>query len=225
MPYRDRRPDTPIYKLLWWQFYHAITWVWFKLCYRFRAAGTEHVPKTGPVLLLSNHQSYLDPIIVNLGIPHRQCVPLARKTLWKSAIYRALVVPFDAIPVDQDNPSDLKAMKACVTTLKNGHAMMLFPEGARTHDGAVGSFEAGMMLLIKRAKPTVIPVALEGAYAVWPNSQSKPRPFGNVACRYGEPIAAETLLAMGSDDARDFLRERVETMRSALHAELGLDKT
>ncbi|MEM8782641.1 MAG: lysophospholipid acyltransferase family protein [Planctomycetota bacterium] len=222
MPYTDRRPHTPIYKLLWWQLYHAITWVWFKLCYRFRCSGVEHVPRTGPVLLISNHQSFLDPIVVNLGVPHRQCVPLARKTLWNSAFYRALTLPFDPIPVDQENPGDLKAMKASIETLKKGHAMMLFPEGSRTHDGAVGSFEAGMMLLVKRARPTVVPVALEGAYAIWPNSRRRPRPFGKIACRYGEPVPAEALLEMSSEDARELLRGKVEAMRAELHDTLGL---
>ena len=220
--YRQRRPDTPIYKLLWWQLYHAITWVWFKLCYRFRAYGAEHVPTTGPVLLLSNHQSFLDPIIVNLGIPHRQCVPLARRPLWKSAIYRALVVPFDAIPVDQEGPGDLRAMKTCIETLKKGHAMMLFPEGARSHDGQVQPFEAGLMLLVKRAKPTVVPVALEGAFRVWPRNGGKPHAFGRIACKYGQPISADELLALESDDARELLRQRVEALRIQLAETLNL---
>ncbi|MEM1098865.1 MAG: lysophospholipid acyltransferase family protein [Planctomycetota bacterium] len=221
MAYRDRRPHTPIYKLLWWQLYHAITWVWFKLCYRFRSHDIAHVPTTGPVLLLSNHQSFLDPIIVNLGIPHRQCIALARKTLWDSAVYRFLVIPFDAIPVDQENPSDLKAMKGCIDALKKDQAMMLFPEGSRTPDGTTQEFEAGLMLLVKRAKPTVVPVALEGAYDAWPNTRSKPKLFGRIACKFGKPIAADDLLAMGNDEAREHLRSTVEAMRLELRASLG----
>ena len=99
---QERQPGSPLYRILWWYLYHALTFYWFVPCYRYRSWGGRNIPDTGPVLLLSNHQSFLDPIIVGLGGHKRQFHPLARKTLWDSALYRALTVPMNPIPVDQD---------------------------------------------------------------------------------------------------------------------------
>ncbi len=218
---RARQPGTPIHRILWWQGYHFITFVWFVACYRFRAYGVRNIPDTGPVLLLANHQSYLDPIVVGLGGSKRQFRPLARKTLWDSALYRALVIPFDAIPVDQDSGAgDLKAMKACIEKLKQGHAVLVFPEGGRTEDGHVHDFQPGVMLLIKRAKPKVVPVALEGSFDAWPKGRKLPKLTGTIGCVYGDPVDPDELLAMGNDAALTHLRDTVASLREQLAVKL-----
>ena len=81
---RRRQPHAPLYRIAWWVLLYILSYVWFLLCYRFRRFGIEHIPHDGAVLFLSNHQSYLDPIIVGLGCGHRrQFFALARSTLWK----------------------------------------------------------------------------------------------------------------------------------------------
>ena len=218
---QERQPGSPIYRILWWYLYHALTFYWFVPCYRYRSWGGRNIPDTGPVLLLSNHQSFLDPIIVGLGGHKRQFHPLARKTLWDSALYRALTVPMNPIPVDQENEAgDIKAMKACIEQLKNDQAVLVYPEGSRSDDGATGEFQPGTMLLIKRAKPTVIPVALEGSFDAWPKERKLPKLRGRIGCMYGDPIRSEDLLAMGNDAAIRHLRNTVEAMRLELRERL-----
>ncbi len=218
---RARQPGTPVYRILWWQLYHGITFLWFVACYRFRAYGVRRVPDEGPVLLLSNHQSYLDPIIVGLGASKRQFHAMARKTLWDSALFRGLTVPLNPVPVDQESSGDLQAMKTCIERLKQGHAVLVFPEGGRTEDGRVHDFAPGIMLLVKRAKPRVVPVALEGAFDAWPKGRKAPRLRGTIGCVYGEPIAADELLAMRTHDALEMLKGRVEKLRAELAERLG----
>lgn len=218
---KARQPGTPLYRILWWQAYHAITFVWFVTCYRFRAYGARHVPDAGPVLLLSNHQSYLDPIIVGLGASKRQFRPLARKTLWDSAVFRALELPFNSIPVDQESTGDLRAMKACIAALKEQHAVLVFPEGGRTPDGHVQPFQSGVMLLVKRARPLVVPVAVAGAFDAWPIGAKRPKLLGRIGCMYGKPIPAEELLALHGHDALRLLEHRVESLRVDLAERLG----
>lgn len=212
---RRRQPGHPIARILWWHACHALCVVWFAVCYRFRFFGQHHIPRTGPVLFVANHQSMLDPIIVGIGSSHRQFYAMARKTLWNNKLLGHMMNTLNAIPVDQDKP-DASTMKRCIDILKQNHALLIFPEGARTLTGQTEPFEPGLMLIIKRAKPTIIPVALEGAYDAWPRTKKLPKPFGRIACQYGKPIPAEEVLAMKPKDGLEHLRQTVESLRVKL---------
>lgn len=212
---KQRQPGHPLTRILWWHFCHILCVVWFAFSYRFRFFGQSNIPRTGPVLFIANHQSMLDPIIVGLGSSHRQFYAMARATLWNNKILGYLMDSLNAIPVDQDNP-DASTIKRCIEVLKQNHALLIFPEGARTLTGSTQAFEPGTMLIIKRSKPTVIPVALDGAFAVWPRTRRIPRPFGRIACVYGKPIQAEQLLNMKPQEALRYLQNTVESLRLEL---------
>ena len=213
---KQRQPGHPIRRILWWHCCHALCVVWFAFSYRFRFFGQANIPRTGPVLFVSNHQSMLDPIIVGIGASHRQFYAMARATLWNSKALGWIMDSLNAIPVDQDNP-DASTMKRCIEVLKDNHALLIFPEGARTLSGTTQPFEPGTMLVIKRAKPVIIPVALEGAYDAWPRTKKLPKPFGRIACVYGEPIEADELLKdRKPQEALEYLHSKVERLRLEL---------
>ena len=212
---KQRQPGHPLSRILWWHFCHMLCVIWFYTCYRFRFYGARNIPRSGPVLFVSNHQSMLDPIIVGLGASHRQFYAMARKTLWNTRWLGWMMDSLNAIPVDQDNP-DASTMKRCIQVLKQNHALLIFPEGARTLTGKTEAFEPGLMLIIKRAKPTLIPVALEGAFDAWPRTKKLPKPFGRIACTYGKPIDAEELLEMKPKVALEHLQATVEALRLEL---------
>lgn len=212
---RWRQPGEPIHRILWWELYHWITWLWFVSCYRWRAWGVRNVPDEGPVVFVSNHQSFLDPIVVGLGCHKRQFHPLARKTLWKSKFYRVLTVPMNPIPVDQE-AGDLKAMKACIEKLRQGHALLLFPEGARTRDGNVQPFANGIKLILKRSGAAVVPVGIAGVFEAWPIHAKLPKPTGRIGVAYGKPISPEELKRLGPDAGLALIHRRVV----ALHEEV-----
>ncbi|MFK7789579.1 MAG: lysophospholipid acyltransferase family protein [Phycisphaeraceae bacterium] len=212
---KQRQPGHALARIFWWHLCHALCVVWFAFCYRFRFFGQANIPRTGPVLFVSNHQSMLDPIIVGIGSSHRQFFAMARATLWNTKPLAVMMDTLNAIPVDQDNP-DASTMKRCIEILKQDHALLIFPEGARTLTGKTEKFEPGTMLIIKRAKPTVIPVALEGAYQTWPRTKKLPKFFGRIACTYGEPIEAEELLKMKPKEALVHLQNKVESLRLEL---------
>ncbi len=205
----------PAWRRPFWHFMHALCYLWFALFYRFRAYGSAHIPKTGPLLVVTNHQSFLDPIIVGLAMWRRPFWALARKTLFDNPRLGWLIRSLNAIPVDQE-AGDMKSMRACLETLKLGRALVIYPEGARTLTGKTEAFAPGMMMLIKRTRPIVLPAAIEGAYDVYPRRARRPKLFGRIAIKYGEPIDADTLLAMGNDKALEHLRQTVETMRLEL---------
>ena len=171
------------------------------------------------MLLLANHQSFFDPVVVGMGM-RRPLYALARATLWDSPVVGWLISSLNAIPVDQE-ASDIAGLRRCVEVLKDGHTMLLFPEGERTLSGDTGPFAAGTMLLLRRAKPTVIPVAIDGAYEVFSRRMRRPRLTGRMGVMFGEPIASERLLAMKGDEALAMLRETVEAMRLEVRRRLA----
>lgn len=212
---RARQPGTPIYRILWWHVLHLLSYYWVTSCYRYRAWGVRHVPADGPVLLVSNHQSFLDPILVGLACHHRQFYAMARSTLFKRRVFAWLIRSLNAVPVRQGQ-ADKAAMRQCLDMLQRGHALLIFPEGGRTFNGATQRFAPGTMLLIRRARAQVVPVAIEGAFAAWPRKRARPQAVGRIGVQYGRPIAAATLLAMGSEKALAELENRIETMRLGL---------
>jgi len=214
---RRRQPGASVLRVLWWHLLHALCFLWFWPAYRFRSYHADRIPHAGPVLFVANHQSFLDPIIVGLPSSHRQFYALARATLWNNKTVGRLISSLNAIPVDQEG-NDKKAIRDCVDVLKRGHALLVFPEGSRTPDGSVHDFAMGAGLIIRRAKPTVVPVAIEGSFDAWPRSRKLPRATGRIAVMYGQPISPDQLANQKPDAMLADLRDQIEAMRQDLAA-------
>jgi 1-acyl-sn-glycerol-3-phosphate acyltransferase len=210
----------PVTRRLWWWWLYTGCWAWMTCFYQYRAWGRRNVPREGPVILASNHQSYFDPIIMGLGTPPMPAFAIARSTLFKHPVFTWLIESLNAIPVRQGE-SDLVAMRRSIDVLKRGHRLMIFPEGSRTEDGEMHEFKEGTMLLIRRAKVPVVPMAMEGAFGVWPIHRGRPRATGRIGVIYGEPIPAETMLALPTAEALALLRDRIEALRGPLRERLA----
>lgn len=210
-------------KRVWWYFCRKICRVWFAVCYRLRVEGRAHSrhglgrredgTKVG-TLYLANHQSFLDPIIVGLGTK-KPYVSLARKTLWNNPVLGGLFTSLGGIPVDQESP-DASTMKRCIEVLEAGEDLLIFPEGSRGKTAQVQALQPGVMLIMKRAKPVVVPVAFAGAHAVWPRKKKLPHLFGRIAVKVGEPRPCDAYLAMKPREALEALRAELEAMRAGL---------
>ncbi|MEE9404018.1 MAG: lysophospholipid acyltransferase family protein, partial [Algisphaera sp.] len=218
-----RQPGRPLWRIAAWQFLQMVSWYLLWLVYRSRSWGANNIPAQGPVLFLSNHQSFLDPILLGYGASKRHFFSLGRSTLYDTKLKALMGNLTNSIPVEQ-GAGDVAAMKKCIAVLKDNQALMMFPEGGRTLDHAVHKFETGAMLIIKRAKPTVVPVAVEGPFQAWPPQRKRPRLWGQrLGVMYGEPIAAHELLAMKPAEAMEMLRQRVDGMRRDVAKKLDLD--
>ena len=163
-----------------------------------RAYGQENVPDHGGVLLVSNHQSYVDPPLVGAGA-RRRLVYMARAPLFANPLFGALLRSLDVFPVNQDKP-DKSSIRFAIEQLRAGQALLVFPEGTRTPDGELGTFKGGFRLLVRRADVPVIPVALDGAYRAWPRWRLLPRP-GRVRIMYGAAIRAEEFEGLSDEEA------------------------
>lgn len=211
--YRRRNPDAPLWKPLWWDlFCKPLSWAAVSLLYGHRWWGVNNIPAEGPTLLLCNHQSYLDLPVLGAGIYHRHFQSMARWTLFDNPFFGWLIRSLNAFPVEQGK-GDIKSVRTAIERLRQGHLVLLFPEGGRTGDGRLQPFSPGMMLLIRRARPTIVPMAVDGVFDIWPIGRKLPRLRGRTAAVYGEPIASDALCDMPPEEAVELLRQRVESLR------------
>ena len=144
----------------------------FLLGWGFRATGRHHLPRSGPSLLVANHQSFIDPVLVGAAA-NRWLTYLARSNLWTNRHLGRLISHFDAVPIDRGFGRD--GLKAVLDALGRGEAVLMFAEGERSHSGDVQELKPGVHLLLKRVTCPVVPVGIAGAYDAWPRHHKLPR--------------------------------------------------
>jgi cytidylate kinase len=179
-----------------------------------RCHGRHHVPRHGPVLLLANHQSQLDPILIGLAC-NRRLNYVARRTLFRWAPFRWLILSLGAIAIDREGAGS-DGLKRILERLRRGEVVLMFPEGTRTRDGGVEPFRGGFLVAARRCPTVLVPVAVDGAFAVLPSTGRWPQP-SRVTVRFGRPIgpAAQQRL---SDKV---LTERIERQVRAMVVRKG----
>jgi len=198
---------------LWHLFCRMLVQFAALLYYRPRYFGVHNVPKTGGVLVVSNHQSHLDPPMVGIGCP-RIMAYLARKTLFKNPVFGRLIASLSAIPIDREG-FGIAGIKESLRRLKRGRMLLIFPEGTRTPNGEIQPFRPGFTALAVRADVPILPVAIEGAYQAWPRSSKFPRPAPIHVC-YGQPIPVETVRSCGERELLVEIERRVRECQEEL---------
>jgi 1-acyl-sn-glycerol-3-phosphate acyltransferase len=163
----DRTRRTPLWILIR-QACRVLMTVLFDL----KVYGAYNIPKTGGVLIVSNHQSYLDPILLSTCLD-RTLSYLAKAELFKNRYFGWLIRNLNAFPVEQ-GAGDVGAVKESIARLQEGHVLNIFPEGSRTENGEMLPLEKGVALVIRRAKVPVVPVAIVGSWEAWPKGEKRP---------------------------------------------------
>ncbi len=172
------------------------------LGFSFRLEGSRRIPRTGPVLIIANHQSFFDPIAVGLVAPRRVRF-LARKTLFHPPWFGWLIRSLGSVPVDQEGVAK-EGLKEILHQLQQGNAVVVFPEGTRTDNGKMSPLKPGVQLLIKRTKAPIVPVGIAGAFQALPYWRKVPTltplflPAGDAAISVvvGEPLDARRFVDM-----------------------------
>jgi len=171
--------------------FYAVAWavctIVLKLLFGFRAYGRRNVPRSGGVVLAINHQSYLDPVVVGCGVT-RQVHYMARDTLFRG-LFGRLIRALNAFPVARGQP-DAKALREYIERVRSGKAVMLFPEGTRSHDGRLGPLQPGAGMLAVRAGAPVVPTYIDGTFEAWPRHRTLPR-VARLSIYFGTPIQVD----------------------------------
>ena len=177
-----------MWRLVYYRFWWAAARLFLLVFYRVRIYNERHVPMTGGAMLLANHQSHIDPPAIG-SVVRRKMNFLARKTLFKPPLSWHIAA-LDAIPLDQEGIS-LSGIKETLRRLRNGEAIVIFPEGSRTWDGEMQPLMPGFCLLARRCRVPLVPVGIAGAYEAWRRGTASPKLFGAIHIQFGPPLMPE----------------------------------
>jgi 1-acyl-sn-glycerol-3-phosphate acyltransferase len=149
------------------------------------SVGRHHIPATGPVLLVANHLSVLDPPLVG-GAADRQLSFLAKAELFAIPLFGRLIRALNARPVRREG-ADASALREALRTLAEGRALLVFPEGTRGSEGELRTAKAGAGMLAVLSGAAVVPVYVTGSGRAWPKGQRLPRRTP-VTVAFGPPL-------------------------------------
>ena len=180
--------------------------------------GVEHLPAGGAYIISPNHQSYLDAFLLCSLLPFRVFARLffvGAVEYFETDFTKWFARLANLVPVDPDS-NLIPAMKAGAFGLAHGRILVLFPEGERSMDGTVKKFKKGAPILAQHMRVPIVPVAITGAYEIWPRNRridwSRVWPWSGhrVTITIGEPMT----FADGADytDSTNRLRERVDEL-------------
>lgn len=162
----------------------------FTFCFRYRCRHLERIPEVGGGLILANHQSYLDPLLI--GLPMQRPVSfIARDSLFRVPIIGWILKKTYVMPINRDS-AGTESVREAVKRMHAGYLVGVFPEGTRSTDEEIGPIKPGFVALARRSKLPIYPVGIAGASRVMPKGGLRLY-FRKVRVVYGEPIPTETV--------------------------------
>ena len=189
--------------------------------FHLKVSGIEKLPRGGPYILSSNHQSYIDPVILASVLPAEvfaRTFAVGTSDIFGQGFMRRLARSIKTVVLDPD-ANLVPAMRAGAFGLRHGLVLILYPEGERSIDGTPKVFKKGAAILSIHLQVPIVPVAIEGFYDAWPRNKSFQR-FAPLEIVFGDPILPPPESA-ASEQAYEKLtadlKSRVVAMWEKLH--------
>ncbi|MCS7192539.1 MAG: 1-acyl-sn-glycerol-3-phosphate acyltransferase [Armatimonadetes bacterium] len=158
-----------LYRLCW----YLCRFLAFRFCH-LKVEGSERLPSKGSVIIASTHTATLDPVILGCSFS-RPLTFMAKEELFRFPPFASLIRALGAFPVKRGEP-DRRALRKALSLLKQGHCLVIFPEGTRNPDWQLRLPEMGFALLAAWSKAPVLPVAIFGSEKLMPKGKFFPRP-------------------------------------------------
>ena len=212
---RGKRP--PHVPNLGWHITQLTARIASTLAFDFQVTGADYVPRTGGVLMVSNHQSYLDPVLLAVKLK-RPMSYMAKAELFKNPVFGWLIRGLNAFPIRQGR-GDKGAIEETVNRLREGYLLNIFPEGTRTLDGQIQPMQRGVALVVRRAEVPIVPAVIEGSFAAWAKGRKLPKPT-TIRVAYGPPLNAT---GMKADAIMQWMDTTLRTMHADLCAKMRAD--
>jgi 1-acyl-sn-glycerol-3-phosphate acyltransferase len=193
----------PIHDWIYWTM-TALFRVFFRLG-GWKLHGRHNVPKSGAVILAANHVSLFDPPLVGCASP-RRVTTMGKAELFDKKWFGLKIFPYiiqhmATFPVKRGAP-DRRAMRRAVQILKDGEALVIFPEGTRTRNGELGPGEIGLAMIAHSAKAPIVPMYLKGTdAALSPIAKKKGVRFFKTEVYFGKPLFFEDEYSRKADRA------------------------
>ena len=189
-----------------WKFLQTISRIATTLLFELKVYGAHRVPNEGGVLIVSNHQSYLDPVLLGVRLK-RPLSYMAKSSLFRFAPFAWFIRSLGAFPIRQ-NTADIRALKEAIERVREGRALTIFPEGSRTPDGRLLAIEPGIALVIRKAKVPVVPAVIDGSFDAWRLGNKIFRP-ASIRVLYDRPI---DLSGLSREQVMETIAHKFRTM-------------
>ena len=182
--------------------------------------GLEHVDPAATYVVVSNHQSSLDPLV------HLRVLPLSLRALAMGELFQVPVLgramrTVGMIEVDRDCPDFGQIDAAAARSLAARHSLLVYPEGRISPDGTIGAFKDGAFIIAATSQVPVLPVAIHGSRRIWPPGRRAIH-SGQVRVTVGRPLPASHLaghdVASLCDQARDAICSAHQDLVAAMSA-------
>lgn len=191
----------------------------FRVLFAVEYFGLENVPESGPVILASNHPSYLDPILIIL--PMKRVIRyMAWDALFKVPLLGSLIKALGAFPVDIGRGKGESAYREALGILEKGDALGIFPEGQRSDVGPMSELRSGVARLAIETGAAIVPITIGGASRAWPKNRLLPKP-AKIVVRYHTPICISEEERAASRDDRSFQRKVIERVETSINRSLA----
>lgn len=150
-------------------FIRLVLWVLMRVMYRIRHHGVDKVPHQGAALLVCNHVSFLDPVIVGSTLPRPARFVMDHRIfrLPLAHLFFRTVKAIAIAPAKEDPGMLEEAYRRIALDLDEGHLVVIYPEGGITYDGEIQPFRSGVERILKRNPVPVYPMALKGVWGSW----------------------------------------------------------
>lgn len=183
-----------------------LSWSWFKLRFGLSVSGREHVPLRGGFILASNHNSYLDPVVLGVACPV-DVFFMAKEELFKG-MFGSVIRQCNAFPVKRHS-ADIGAIRTAMKVVSRGKGLVVFPEGSRQPEGEWGKGQPGAGFLAQKLGVPVVPAFISGTGSAWPAGAKKIH-FCPLHVAFGKPILFER--RMPNQDAADLIMDRIKSL-------------
>jgi len=156
----------------WYLLGYSLSKAIAKTFFSYRVIGAENMIEEGPCIIAANHCSFFDPPLV--GVACKRAIHyLARKTLLDWPVLGPIFPELNVIPVDRKN-ADRSALMGAIRVVKNGGAVLIFPEGTRSPDGNLQTAQPGIGMIVAKTAAPVVPVRIEGSFEAFPKNRKLP---------------------------------------------------
>lgn len=175
--------------------------------------GVEHIPVHGPLVVVPNHQTFADPVLVTIPI-RRRVYYMAWRRLFQIPLLGRFIRLLRAFPVDLDARDPSAVREARRRLVDEDAVVMIFPEGGRSKDGTLGRFHMGAFRLAASLGVPALPVTIAGGHASWPPGRRLPR-RGRITITYHPPLSIDA-----GADPRAAARDLAERARAVIASAL-----
>jgi 1-acyl-sn-glycerol-3-phosphate acyltransferase len=193
-----------------------LTWVLVNIMYRVKVRGLENIPEHGPALIVCNHVSFMDPLVIG-GSVRRPVRFVMDHNIFKIPVLNFIFRTARAIPIapaHEDRAGMQKAFDRIDAELADGEVVCIFPEGKLTKDGEMNEFKRGVEKILERRPVPVVPMALRGLWGSFFSRREGKAPMSKLPSRFWSRIEmVVTAPVHGADASATSLQRIVSGLR------------